>query len=147
MLTELLLRVAELVDAFDDAFFGALGHRRHRVVFVLQRDVIVDGLVFFVHAVQAVFDHGGELVRKRDIVSDAVRNRHRDVVAVAVFVLQAFAVQGGAAGGGAEDEAARHLITSGPKLVTGTLEPEHRIEDVKRDQLAGRASRTTSRPR
>ena len=58
VLAQLLLGAAELVDTLEDALFGAFRHRRHRVVFVLQRDVVVDGLVLLVHAVQAVFDDG-----------------------------------------------------------------------------------------
>src|SRR3712207_7558285 len=52
---------------------------------------------------------------------------------VPVLVLQALAIQGGAAGGRPEHEAAGHLVTGGPEGVAGALEPEHRVEDVDRD--------------
>jgi hypothetical protein len=52
---------------------------------------------------------------------------------VAVLVLQAFAVQRGAAGGAAEQEAARAHVAGGPDEVADALEAEHRVEDVERD--------------
>ena len=52
---------------------------------------------------------------------------------MAVLVLQAFAVEGGAPGGRAEQETAGHLVRGGPEPVAGALEPEHRVENVDRD--------------
>ena len=49
-----------------------------------------------------------------------------------VLVLQAFAVQRGAPGGRAEQEAARALVGGGPGKVADALQAEHRVEDVER---------------
>ena len=53
---------------------------------------------------------------------------------MAVLVLQALAVQGGASGGGAEQEAPRLHVARRPSEVADPLEAEHRIEDVEGDQ-------------
>jgi hypothetical protein len=53
---------------------------------------------------------------------------------VPVGVLQSLTGEGGATGGRTHDEAARHLVAGGPHGVAGALEPEHRVEDVERDQ-------------
>ncbi len=96
-------------------------------------DVIVDVLVLAEHAAHAVLDEGGELERERHVIRAHGRHGHGVQVAVAVLVLEAFAVQRGAAGRRAEHEAARHRIARGPQVVARALEAEHRIEDVKRD--------------
>src|SRR3546814_7549841 len=49
--------------------------------------------------------------------------------------LQAFAVERGAAGGGAEQEAARAHVAGLPGGVADALEAEHRVVDVERQQL------------
>ena len=54
-------------------------------------------------------------------------------MAVAVLVLQAFAVERGAPGGAAEQEAARAHVARRPGEIADALEAEHRIEDVERD--------------
>ena len=65
---------------------------------------------------------------------------------MAVGVLQALTGERGAAGGGADDEAARHLVAGGPHGVAGALEAEHRVEDVDRDErLAVRGVRRADR--
>jgi len=51
---------------------------------------------------------------------------------VTVFVLQAFAVQRGAAGGAADQEATGTAVACCPSQVADTLEAEHRVEDVER---------------
>jgi hypothetical protein len=54
-------------------------------------------------------------------------------MAVAVLVLQALAVQRGAPGGAADQEAARLHVAGGPGQVADALEAEHRVVDVERD--------------
>ena len=49
-----------------------------------------------------------------------------------VFVLQAFTVERGTAGGAADQEATGAAVASGPGQVADTLEAEHRVEDVER---------------
>jgi hypothetical protein len=56
-------------------------------------------------------------------------------MAVAVLVLQAFAVQRGAAGGAAEQEAAGALVAGCPGQVADALQAEHRVADVERHGL------------
>ena len=53
--------------------------------------------------------------------------------AVAVLVLEPLAVERGAAGRGAQHEAAAPGVAEGPELVAGALEAEHRVEDVEGD--------------
>ena len=53
-------------------------------------------------------------------------------MAAAVLVLQAFAGQGGTAGGGADQETARALIGRRPDQVGDALKTEHRVVDVER---------------
>ena len=53
--------------------------------------------------------------------------------AVAVLVLESFAVERGAAVGAAEEEALGPGIGREPDLVADALEPEHRVVDVERD--------------
>ena len=55
-------------------------------------------------------------------------------MAVAVLMLQAFAVQGGAAGGAAEQEAAGLHVSGSPGEVAHALEAEHGVVDVERNQ-------------
>ena len=88
-----------------------------------------------IHALDAVFDDHGQLVGKRRIVRLAVRHRQRQHVALAVFVLQAFAVERGAAGGAAHHEALHPHVGAGPDQVADALEAEHRIEDEERDHV------------
>ena len=52
---------------------------------------------------------------------------------MAVLVLQALAVERRAAGGAAEQEAARPAVAGRPREVADPLEAEHRVEDVERD--------------
>ena len=56
-------------------------------------------------------------------------------MALAVFVLQALAVERRAAGGAADQEAARTHVAGGPDEIADALEPEHRVEDEERDHL------------
>jgi hypothetical protein len=64
-------------------------------------------------------------------------------MAEAVLVLQAFAVQRGAPGGAAQQEAARTHVRRLPGDVAHALEAEHRVVDVERqhrhvaDRVAG----------
>ena len=85
-----------------------------------------------------VQDHA-DFVGKGRVVADAVRNGARQDVAVAVFVLQAFAVERGAPGRAAQQEAARLHVARRPGQVANALEAEHRVVHVERhhDAVAG----------
>ena len=67
-------------------------------------------------------------------------------MAVAVLVLQTLAVEGGAAGRAADQEAARPHVARGPGEVADALEAEHRIVDVEGDHrhVGGRIGRARS---
>ena len=127
-------------DAIDSACLGALGisfdtfalrQRRLRIVFVHQRDVVEESFAFAEHSPKAVVDDDRELEGVAGIVGDAVRNRRRQQMAVAVLMLQALAVQRGAASGGAHEETARLHVAPSPCQVADALESEHRVEDVE----------------
>ena len=143
----LLRAFLQQVHALDDLLLGAGLQARHRVVLVQQRQVVVDVVLLLDHALQAVVQDHADLVREGRVVADAVRDRAGQDVAVAVLVLQAFAVQRGAARGAAEQEAARLHVAGGPGQVADALEAEHRVVDVERHHDRGCSSSTTSPPR
>ena len=103
------------------------------VVLVHHGDVIEHVFLFLIHPPQAVLDDDRNFVGEGRVIGHAVRNGRRQNVAVAVFMLQAFTVQRGAAGGAAEQEAARAQIARRPCQIADALETEHRIENVERD--------------
>ena len=78
-------------------------------------------------------DDHRQLILEGWIIGDTVGDGARQDVAVAIFVLQAFAIEGGAASGAAEQEAAGAHVAGGPGEIADALEPEHRIVDVERD--------------
>ena len=124
-----------------------VGHRRHRVVLVVEREVVEDvlGLVA-VHALDALADDHRDLVRERRVVRAAVRHGRREHLALAVAVLEALTGERGATGGRAEQEAPPALVAERPDEVADTLEAEHRIEDEERDhRLTPRRVRTCRR--
>jgi hypothetical protein len=73
-----------------------------------------------------------DLVREGRVVAHAVRDGIGQDVAVAVFVLQAFAVERCAPRGAAQQEAARLHIAGRPGQVADALEAEHRVVHVER---------------
>ena len=141
-------RCLQQVHALDDLFLGAGLQARHRVVLVEQRDVEVDVLLLLDHALQAVLHDHADFVREGRVVADAVRDRAGQDVAVAVLVLQAFAVERGAARGAAQQEAARLHVARGPGQVADALEAEHRVVDVERhhDAVVRRVRRRRGDP-
>jgi hypothetical protein len=88
----------------------------------------------------------GDLEAERRVVRHDRRVGRREQQRVAVLVLQPLAVQRGAAGGRAEQEAAAEHVGERPGGVAGALEAEHRVEDVERDhRLAVRGVRRARR--
>ncbi|ABA48711.1 hypothetical protein BURPS1710b_2745 [Burkholderia pseudomallei 1710b] len=124
----------ERVHALDDVGRHVLALRNRRVLVVLvhHRHVVIDVLLLLHHPAQAVLHDDGELVAERRIVAHAVRHRSRPHQRVAVFVLQAFAVERRAARGAAEQETARAHVARRPREIADALEAEHRIEDIER---------------
>ena len=86
-----------------------------------------------VHTAQAIMYDNGHFILEGRIVCYAVRDQISLNVAVAVFVLQAFTVQGRTTGSTAQQEAARVHIAGSPCQVADTLETEHRIVNVERN--------------
>ncbi|EBA08345.1 hypothetical protein SSE37_16073 [Sagittula stellata E-37] len=121
------------VEALDDALFGAHRHFRVMIVLVHQGQVEVDVLLIHEHPLQAVLHDHRDFVRERRVVADAVRDGAGKDVAVAVLVLQTFAVQRSPPGGAAQHEAACAAVARRPGQVADPLEPEHRVVDVERD--------------
>jgi hypothetical protein len=107
----------EGVHALDDVGFGADRHFRVLVVLVHDRQVIEDVFLLLEHAAHAVLRDHGDFVLEGRVVGDAVRDQVGEDQAMAVFVLQAFAVQRGATGGAADQETAGALVASRPAQV------------------------------
>ena len=127
-----------------------LRHCRHRVVLVVEGDVVEDVGVLAasaVHPVQAFLHDRGDLVGERRVVCLARRHRGRVHERVTVLVLQTFAHQRRAAGSGTQQEAARAGVGRLPDEVADTLETEHRIERVERHRRVRRGSRRRCRQR
>src|SRR6202012_1981002 len=95
--------------------FGRLG-----VGLVVQGDVEVHVLrVLPEHACQAAFDDVGDLVGERGVVSAHRGGGGGQQQRMPVGVLQALARQGGASGGGLQDEATGHLVGRSSEDVNG----------------------------
>ena len=112
-----------------------LGQRGHRVVLVVEGDVIENvGVVTAaaIHAMQPLLHDRGHLVGKGRVVRLARRHGRGMHQRVTVLVLQPFAHQRRAAGGGAQQEPACARIGRLPDEVADALEAEHRIERVER---------------
>src|SRR6267142_1101738 len=121
--------LAQLIYPLENTVFGTLRHRRVCVILVEQSDVEEDVLLLLDHAAQSILDDHGDFVREGRVVGNAVRDGRRQNMAVAVLVLQALAVQRGAAGSPAQQKAARTLVASRPGQVADALEAEHRVVD------------------
>ncbi len=136
------------MDALEDALdvhVLRLGRVLDRLV--VDGEVVEDVLVgLAVHPAQPVLHDVRDLEPVRRVVRDTARVRRGEQLRVAVRVLEPLAGQRRAAGGRAQDETARELVGHLPELVAGALEPEHRVEDVHRDQrLAVRGVRRAGR--
>ncbi len=94
------------VQALQDAFFLTRLQTGVRVVLVHQGDVEEHVFLLLDHTLQAIMDDDGDFMREGRVVGNAIRNGRSQHMAVAIFMLQTFAVQGGAAGGTAQQETA-----------------------------------------
>ena len=101
----------------------------------MQRDVVHRRFVVFVQPLEAVEDDDGGFVGVGRVVRPHGRERDRVEQAVAVLVLQAFAVERRAAGRAAEDKALRAGIGGGPNEIADPLEAEHRIVNEHGDHV------------
>ena len=132
----LLRTFFQQVKPLDDLLLGAGLEARHRVVLIEQRQVEEDVVLLLDHALQAMVQDHRHLVREGRVVADAVGNGAGQDVAVAVLVLQPFAVERGAPAGAPEQEATRLHVTGRPGQIADALEAEHRVVDVKRNHDA-----------
>src|SRR5512133_1054318 len=89
---------AEAVHATKDAFFHASRDRWHYIALVVERDVVKNLLVASVHALEPIFDDGGQLESVGRIVALAARQSACEHMAVTVVVLQPLTLQCGTAG-------------------------------------------------
>ncbi len=127
------------VHALDDLFLSTRSKAGHGVVLIEQGHIVIHVFLLLHHALQAVVQDHADLVGKGRVVADAIRNRARQNMAVAVFVLQALAVERGAPRGAAQQKAARLHVARSPGQVANALEAEHGVIHVKRhhDAVAG----------
>src|SRR5206468_12203332 len=77
----------------------------------------------------------GNFVGEGRVVREQRRDRAGQQQAVAVLVLQPFAVERRAAGGGAEQESLGFHVGGQPHLVTYALEAEHRVVNEEGDHV------------
>ena len=103
------------------------------VVFVHQRQVVIDVLLLGIHAAHSVLDDDRYLVAESRIVGNAVRYRRCVQMGMPVLVLETFAIEGRSSGSAAEQEAARTHVAGGPCQIADPLEAEHRVENVEGD--------------
>ncbi len=99
-----LKAIQTLENALADIF--AFRHRGHGQRLVADRQVIEDGFLVHIHALDAILNDDGNFVSECGIVGQQIGHGQCEHMAVAVLMLQAFAGQGGASGGAAEQEAA-----------------------------------------
>ena len=130
------LSLAEAVDTAKQPFdIEVFRDSRLRSRLIVDSQVVNDifAALRTIHAVDTVADDVSNLVAECWVVGDHRRVRSRQQLGVTVHVLQAFTCQRRAASCRPEQEAAGHLVTSGPNGVSRALETEHRVEDVERN--------------
>mmetsp|Transcript_23242 Transcript_23242/g.55205 ORF Transcript_23242/g.55205 Transcript_23242/m.55205 type:complete len:569 (-) Transcript_23242:1578-3284(-) len=126
-----LLGRPELVQTLEEVLFKLriLWDLWHRMVLVVQRDVIDQVLVFAPHLLNAMLYDVRHLVGEGRVPANHRGVGDADEQGVAVLVLQPLAVQRGAPGRGAQQEAPGASIRRLPNDVAHTLEAEHRVVD------------------
>uniref|UniRef100_A0A0N4ZLD8 NAD-specific glutamate dehydrogenase n=1 Tax=Parastrongyloides trichosuri TaxID=131310 RepID=A0A0N4ZLD8_PARTI len=144
-----LAGVGQQVHALDDAFGRAFRHFRMGVVLVHQGDVVILVHLVFHHALGAVLQNHGHFEAEGRVIAAHVRDATGHQMAEAIFVLQAFTVQRGAAGGATQQEATGTHVRCLPGQVAHALEAEHRVVDVERQHrhVADRVAGTGGHPR
>src|SRR3984885_374582 len=133
----LLLGLLEAIQAFQDSFAdaGIVGRVRHGQWFVGNGQVIEDRFLIDIHALDAILNDDGDLIRERRVVCDEVGHRQREYVAMAVLVLQAFSGKSGAAGGAANEESAAAHVCGGPDQIADSLKAEHGVVNEERNRV------------
>ena len=80
------------------------------MILIVERQIIKNIFPLLVHPPHAVLDDDRDFVSERRIVGHHVGNGAHEQMAVAIFVLQALAVEGGAARGRAQQKTLRHDV-------------------------------------
>ena len=131
----------EPVHAGDDAQADPVGvvgvgrEGRHGVVLVVEGEVPEPVLGLGAgHPPDAVLHDDRHLVGEGRVVGGDAGDGGGQEQRVAVLVLEALAVEGGPAGGAAEQEPAAPHVAEGPQQVAHPLEAEHGVEEVAGDQ-------------
>src|SRR5712691_4739624 len=127
----------EAINAFQNALTHVLpgGHFRHGQWLVGDGQVIEDGLLVYVHALDAVLDDDGDLICECRVISQKVGHSQHQHMTVAILVLQAFASKSGPPRGATEQEAATTHVCRGPDQVTDPLETKHGIINKEWDRI------------
>src|SRR5690606_22621012 len=123
--------LSETVTAANYALLGARWHLRVVVVLVHGGDVVEDVFLVPVHALETVLNDHRQLVAKRRVIAAAVGDGVGQDMTVAVLVLQTLAVEGGAAGGGADQKAPGLHIPGSPGQVADALKAEHGVVHIE----------------
>jgi hypothetical protein len=89
------------------------------------KNVRVARVALAIHPAQPIAHDVSYLITPCRIVCHHSRARRGEQERVPVVVLQPLTDEGGAAGGGAKQEPASHLVTGGPETIAGALETEH----------------------
>src|SRR2546425_11127642 len=89
----LLPSAAKFIETFQDPLFDALGHRRHRIILIVEREIIENLLALLTHAAHPVANDHGDFIGKGRIISEQRGNRARQDMAVAILMLQSFTVE------------------------------------------------------
>ena len=84
------------------------------------------------HAAHTVLHNDCQLVSKGWVICDTVGDGRCHQMAVAILVLQAFAVKRGATRCATDQEAASAHVASRPRQIANTLEAEHRVVNKER---------------
>ena len=98
-----------------------------------QGEVVEAVLPLLVHGADAVAHDERDLVGEGRVIALQVGDGAGHQLGVAVLVLHPLAVQGGAPGSAAEQEALAHHVPAGPDHVPHPLEAEYGVEDVEGD--------------
>ena len=105
---------------------GDCGAGWHRIIFVVQRDVIKHiGRHFAVHLVQSATHNCGNFVGKSWVIGATWRHSAGQDERVTILMLQTFAHQRGAPGSGGQQKPAGAGIGGLPNQIAHSLKTEH----------------------
>ena len=103
-----------------------------RVIFIHHSEVIEYVLLFLIHAAHTILNNHRQLISKSWIIGHTIRNGRRHQMAMAILMLQTFAIQCGAPGRAPQQKAASALVARRPHQIADTLKAKHGIVDIER---------------